>query len=155
MQAYNLGRNVMPAGQLSSLLQGGIKTIPPVQQQKSTGPTSTTIKSKLTLFFFSKYYTFKGKKPKMFTVFSCAVLENVQLTSQATAKLISNTTGRTIDLSKIGLGQRSSSGNVVLMPDGKIKPITLKTNGGTPIVLSVSGASGPTQSKFVYSPSQS
>lgn len=82
--------------------------------------------------------------------FSYAVLENMQLTSQATAKLISNTTGRTIDLSKIGLGQRSSGGNVVLMPDGKIKPITLKTNGGTPIVLSVSGASGITQSKFAY-----
>lgn len=98
---------------------------------------------------YQKQSLIENKKTKL-SFLSCAVLENVQLTSQATAKLISNTTGRTIDLSKIGLGQRSTGGNVVLMPDGKIKPITLKTNGGTPIVLSVSGASGTTQSKLVF-----
>ncbi|XP_050303531.1 KAT8 regulatory NSL complex subunit 3 isoform X9 [Anthonomus grandis grandis] len=38
MQAYHLGRNVMPGGQLSTLLQGGIKTIPPVHNSKTSSP---------------------------------------------------------------------------------------------------------------------
>ncbi|KAL1508927.1 hypothetical protein ABEB36_003746 [Hypothenemus hampei] len=122
MQAYNLGRNVQPDGQLSTLLQSGIKTIPPIQQKTSGSPT-------------------------------IKVLENVQLTSQATAKLISNSSGRSIDLSKIALGQRAT-GNVMLLPDGKIKtlpsikPITVKTSTGTPIVLSMSKGQ-PRKTKFI------
>lgn len=45
MQAYNLGRNLIPGGQLSTLLQSGIKTIPPAVQPKH-GSTSSTIKGK-------------------------------------------------------------------------------------------------------------
>lgn len=115
MQAYNLTRNVMPGGQLSTLLQGGIKTIPPVQQKQPTTSSPSTIK----------------------------VLENVQLSTQATAKLITNTSGRIIDLSKIGIaGQRSTGSNVVLLPDGKIKtvtpskPVPMKGAIATPMVLS-------------------
>ncbi|XP_066254553.1 KAT8 regulatory NSL complex subunit 3-like isoform X4 [Euwallacea similis] len=119
LQAYNLGRNVMPAGQLSTLLQGGIKTIPAVSQ-KPIPSSPATIK----------------------------ILENVQLTSQTAAKLISNSTRRTIDLSKIGLGQRATSSNMVILPDGKIKSvkaakpnINMKTSGGMPLVLTVPGKS--------------
>ncbi|XP_066151019.1 KAT8 regulatory NSL complex subunit 3-like isoform X3 [Euwallacea fornicatus] len=119
LQAYNLGRNVMPAGQLSTLLQGGIKTIPAVSQ-KPIPSSPATIK----------------------------ILENVQLTSQTAAKLISNSTRRTIDLSKIGLGHRATSSNMVILPDGKIKSvmtakptINVKSSGSMPLVLTVPGKS--------------
>lgn len=35
MQAYGLNRSLNPAGTLSTLLQGGIKTIPPSQPKSS------------------------------------------------------------------------------------------------------------------------
>ncbi|XP_066254551.1 KAT8 regulatory NSL complex subunit 3-like isoform X2 [Euwallacea similis] len=113
------GEEAPNKGQLSTLLQGGIKTIPAVSQ-KPIPSSPATIK----------------------------ILENVQLTSQTAAKLISNSTRRTIDLSKIGLGQRATSSNMVILPDGKIKSvkaakpnINMKTSGGMPLVLTVPGKS--------------
>lgn len=35
MQAYGMNRSVIPGGNLSTLLQGGIKTIPPSQPKSS------------------------------------------------------------------------------------------------------------------------
>ncbi|XP_019768295.2 KAT8 regulatory NSL complex subunit 3 isoform X2 [Dendroctonus ponderosae] len=119
------GRNLIPGGQLSTLLQGGIKTIPPAVQPKH-GSTSSTIK----------------------------VLENVQLSSQASAKLISNSNSRTIDLSKIGLGQRTS-GSIMILPDGKLKTVAtsravpMKTSTGSPIIVSMSGKAQPKTTQFV------
>ncbi|XP_050303527.1 KAT8 regulatory NSL complex subunit 3 isoform X6 [Anthonomus grandis grandis] len=133
MQAYHLGRNVMPGGQLSTLLQGGIKTIPPVHNSKTSSP-------------------------------QIKVLENVTLTSQATAKLITTTpAGRSIDFSKLNLGQTTTTStggsNVVLqLPEGKLKSltpsrsITMKTSAGTPIVLSLPGKVNPAKSKFISTP---
>ncbi|XP_050303523.1 KAT8 regulatory NSL complex subunit 3 isoform X2 [Anthonomus grandis grandis] len=127
------GRNVMPGGQLSTLLQGGIKTIPPVHNSKTSSP-------------------------------QIKVLENVTLTSQATAKLITTTpAGRSIDFSKLNLGQTTTTStggsNVVLqLPEGKLKSltpsrsITMKTSAGTPIVLSLPGKVNPAKSKFISTP---
>ncbi|XP_050303530.1 KAT8 regulatory NSL complex subunit 3 isoform X8 [Anthonomus grandis grandis] len=126
-------RNVMPGGQLSTLLQGGIKTIPPVHNSKTSSP-------------------------------QIKVLENVTLTSQATAKLITTTpAGRSIDFSKLNLGQTTTTStggsNVVLqLPEGKLKSltpsrsITMKTSAGTPIVLSLPGKVNPAKSKFISTP---
>ncbi|CAH0559591.1 unnamed protein product [Brassicogethes aeneus] len=110
LQAYGFNRSMMAGGPMSTLLQGGIKTLPPSQSKAS------------------------GIK----------VLENVTLNSSATAKLISNT-GRTIDLSKITVINPSNQGkcgnnmgNVILLPDGKIKAVhgsTIKGTGNTPILL--------------------
>lgn len=64
------------------------------------------------------------------------VLENVTLNTGNSTKLIS-ASGRSIDLSKItvlnsiaAVSKTSSSGNVLLMPDGKIK--TVGPNQKTP-----------------------
>ncbi|XP_060526641.1 KAT8 regulatory NSL complex subunit 3 isoform X2 [Cylas formicarius] len=110
LQAYSLTKNVAPGGQLSTLLQGGIKTIPP----KQASPIR--------------------------------VLENVQLSSQATAKLMGSGVGRPIDITKLTLAS-SSGGSVVLLPDGKMKTIharvpqaSQKGKAGTPIVLPPIGA---------------
>ncbi|XP_066147145.1 KAT8 regulatory NSL complex subunit 3-like isoform X4 [Euwallacea fornicatus] len=107
-------------GQLSTLLQGGIKTIPAINQKPVTS------------------------SPSMIKI-----LENMQLTSQTTTKLILNSARSTRDdISKIGLGERTASNKVVILPDGKIKSvktakptINMKTSGGKPIVLNVSGKS--------------
>lgn len=78
-----------------------------------------------------------GIKGKLICTFShlvfynnfLSVLENVTLNTGNSAKLVSSS-GRSIDLSKItvlnSLGpvkSSSSSGNVLLMPDGKIKAV--------------------------------
>lgn len=85
------------------------------------------------------------------------VLENVTLNSGTTAKLISNN-GRTIDLSKITVinsvkGSNTAVGNVLLLPDGKLKTVhsSTKGNGGAPILLPLSPQRGVTKvnSKFV------
>ncbi|KAJ8931429.1 hypothetical protein NQ314_015668 [Rhamnusium bicolor] len=126
MQAYGFNRSVMQGSNLSTLLQGGIKTIPPSQPKPSTS----------------------GIK----------VLENVTLNSSTTAKLISNS-GRTIDLSKITVinsvkGGNTAVGNVLLLPDGKLKTVhtSIKGNGGTPILLPLSpqrGAVKPNRGKYI------
>ncbi|XP_066262056.1 KAT8 regulatory NSL complex subunit 3-like isoform X1 [Euwallacea similis] len=114
------GESAANKGQLSTLLQGGIKTIPAINQKPITSSPSTI-----------------------------KILENMQLTSQTTTKLISNSTRSSRDdLSKTSLGERAISNNVVILPDGKIKPvktakptINMKTSGGKPLVLTVPGKS--------------
>lgn len=75
------------------------------------------------------------------------VLENLTLNPSSSAKLVSSTTGRSIDLSKItvlnSLNRTKTSagsvGNVILMPDGKIKPITTTMKSGSnPVLLPMS-----------------
>ncbi|XP_018566281.1 KAT8 regulatory NSL complex subunit 3 isoform X1 [Anoplophora glabripennis] len=120
MQAYGFNRSVTQNSSLSTLLQGGIKTIPPSQPK----PSPSGIK----------------------------VLENVTLNSSTTAKLISNN-GRTIDLSKITVinsvkGSNTAVGNVLLLPDGKLKTVhssSTKGSGGAPILLPLSPQRGPTK----------
>nr|CAH7718442.1 unnamed protein product [Callosobruchus chinensis] len=138
LQTYALNRTVSQGGsRLSSLLQGGIKTLPPK-------PSSSGIK----------------------------VLENVRLNSSTTAKMLQN---RTIDVSKISMinpspvkggASGTNIGNVLLLPDGKLKTVSGGTNAtppvkGTPIILPISpqrgsskgtastAAVGPPGAKFI------
>ncbi|KAJ8914984.1 hypothetical protein NQ315_002508 [Exocentrus adspersus] len=79
------------------------------------------------------------------------VLENVTLNSSATAKLISNN-GRTLDLSKITVinsvkGSNATLGNVLLLPDGKLKTVPnppMNGNSGT-VLLPLSPQRGLTK----------
>lgn len=129
MQAYGLSRSIIPGGALSTLLQSGIKTIPPSQPKSAV----SGIKGN----FCGNYYRFYTKM-----VLEFLVLENVTLNSTTTAKLIQN---KSFDLSKVTLinsakGSNTTVGNVFLLPDGKLKTIqntTLKGSGGTPIILPV------------------
>ncbi|KAF2880713.1 hypothetical protein ILUMI_25455 [Ignelater luminosus] len=103
------------------------------------------------------------------------VLENLTLNTNSTAKLISSTTGRSIDLSKITVLNSVNTtkagtpvGNVVLMPDGKLKPFgsTVKGTGSTPLLLpmsnknklanihSMSNSSGHRVAKYITSKKQ-
>lgn len=62
------------------------------------------------------------------------VLENVTLNNSTTAKLIQKNNS---DLSKT-IFNASKSGNVFLLPDGKLKTLqgpSVKGTGGTPIIL--------------------
>ncbi|XP_045460461.1 KAT8 regulatory NSL complex subunit 3 isoform X4 [Harmonia axyridis] len=98
MQAYGMARhNIVSGSRLSTLLRGGIKTIPPTQPKTS----SPSIKS-----------------PPNYSV-----LENVTF-SAGSNKLISNTIGKTVTVLNSGSGMKSTGANVILMPDGKIKTIT-------------------------------
>ncbi|CAH1986257.1 unnamed protein product [Acanthoscelides obtectus] len=118
LQAYTLNRTASQGGsRLSNLLQGGIKTLPPKQPS--------------------------GIK----------VLENVSLNSSTAAKMMQN---RTLDMSKMSVVNTSTTstaktgtasgniGNVLLLPDGKLKTVsggTVKgatatpSVGGTPVIL--------------------
>ncbi|XP_076268554.1 reduction in Cnn dots 1 [Rhynchophorus ferrugineus] len=122
---FNIGRNLISNNQFTNILQGNVKTVSPMQ---ATTTTSSTIK----------------------------VLENVQLSNQATAKLISSPGGCPIDLSKLSLpGQRSGGGNLVLLPDGKIKSVgtsrslTMKTSSG--MMITVPQGKVPLKSKYLLS----
>lgn len=47
MQAYGLNRSIIPGGNLSTLLQGGIKTIPPSQPKGSVSGIKGIFREKL------------------------------------------------------------------------------------------------------------
>lgn len=82
---------------------------------------------------------------------SIKVLENVTLNSGTSAKLLSNSSNRSIDLSKLSLisSNNSKSAPVVLMPDGKLKSFgsTVKGTGNTPILLPMSKSKLSNQSQ--------
>ncbi|XP_044762131.1 KAT8 regulatory NSL complex subunit 3 isoform X3 [Coccinella septempunctata] len=98
MQAYGMARhNIVSGSRLSTLLRGGIKTIPPTQPKTS----SPAIKS-----------------PPNYSV-----LENVTFAPGA-SKIMSNAIGKTVTVLNSSGGVKHSGANVILMPDGKIKTIT-------------------------------
>ncbi|XP_030764783.1 KAT8 regulatory NSL complex subunit 3 [Sitophilus oryzae] len=126
---FNINRTtVVSSSQLSTLLQSGVSTYSSSVPQTRINPSSTI-----------------------------KVLENVQLSNQATAKLISSPGGCPIDLSKLSLTtQKNSGGNLVLLPDGKIKsvnsvrPMNMKTQSG--MMLSVPQVKGSQKmNKYVIS----
>ncbi|XP_074028948.1 reduction in Cnn dots 1 isoform X3 [Leptinotarsa decemlineata] len=127
MQAYGLNRSVLQGNtsNLSTLLQGGIKTIPPSQPK----PSSSGIKV-LENVTLNSSTTAKLIQNRTIDLSKITLINSVK-------------------------GAHPSMNNVLLLPDGKLKNLpgsTVKGTGGTPILLPLSPQRGPpkpNRTKFI------
>ncbi|KAG5886123.1 hypothetical protein JTB14_021346 [Gonioctena quinquepunctata] len=120
MQAYGLSRSVMQGNtsNLSTLLQGGIKTIPPSQPKSSS--SGIKVLENVTL---NSSTTAKLIQNRTIDLSKITLINSVK-------------------------GAPQSMNNVLLLPDGKLKTIhgsTVKGTGGTPILLPLSPQKGPSK----------
>ncbi|CAH1154973.1 unnamed protein product [Phaedon cochleariae] len=118
MQAYGMNRAIVPphSSSLSTLLQGGIKTIPPSQPKSSS--SGIKVLENVTLNSSSTAKLFHNR--------------TIDLSKITLINSVKGTSG--------------SMNNVLLLPDGKLKSMhgsTVKGTGGTPILLPLSPQKAP------------